>query len=354
MIERNKIIDVCPIVILIFAGIALSFAFQANVGAQEVDVGDFVRSGIGGRALAMAGTYVAVGGDSSTTYWNPAAITDLDQSRFGGMYTDRFSAGIIYQYVSGIGIIDFNPQPQTSSRSLSSGTGFLPNLARGFPISGELGLGLTRISMDIGELSYSVGSPVGEARSLWFGSLAYQFPQRTIFDGLSVGGNLKRYKRTLNEDSVSGWGYDIGLIYRTDPEWVKVPLSGRVGFNFQDLGGVDLQSSQEVDIEATGVIPPYNRVGIALEYESAIPFLVSAEYDFSPTWPQLNRMSLGTEVSFFDFFHLRAGLGKWLRQGDFDYTVGAGLAIDRFCLDYAFLPHPALGATHVLSFDVKF
>ena len=340
---------------LIMFFVASCFTGSNQVAAQQVDLGDFVRTGIGARALAMGGAAVALGGDSSSAFWNPAGMTELGHSRFGGMYTDRFSAGIIYQYLSGIGVVDFeDTQPQTAPNSLSPNNGFLPNLTRSSPIKGKLSAGLTRIGMDIGELSYSTGSPVGESRTLWLGSAAYRLPGDTFLGEISLGASFKRYQRTLNEDSVSGWGYDLGILYTSDLGPKEFPLFGQVGFALQDPGGVDLKATNNVDIEPSGVIPQYNRAGLVLEYRSALPTLISVEYDFSPARPQLNRMSLGTEVSFAKILFLRAGVNGWLREESFQFTVGAGIEVGRFIVNYAYLPHQTLGGTHVISSDFRF
>jgi len=323
-----------------------------RVSAQEVDLGDFVRVGVGGRPLAMSGAYVAVGGNSSTPFWNPASLAAMDGFNLGGMYTDRFSAGIIYQYLSGSAAFDFENREPGSSDGSENQPGFFSNLARYNPIRGKLGLSLTRISMDIGSVSYA-NNPVGEWRSLGLGTVGYRFPGDSILDGFSVGASLKRYRRQLNEDSVSGWGYDLGLLYRKDLKLGPLPLMGSVGVNLQDPGGVDMKPGDGTDIEATGVIPPYNRVGVAVMTRTSVPVLVSAGYDFSPTRPQINRINLGTEISFADIFHLRGGINKWVREEGIGFSLGAGVDIGFFNVNYAYLPHN-LGSTHIISSDFTF
>jgi len=343
------------VMVLVFSLILILPAVTGTrdrVNAQEVDLGDFVRVGVGGRPLALSGAYVAVGGNSSTPFWNPASLAAMDGFNLGGMYTDRFSAGIIYQYLSGSAIYEFKDRESPVEEEEKSESGLLTGLARYNPIRGKLGLSLTRISMDIGSVSYA-NNPVGEWRSLWLGTVGYRFPDGSIIDGFSVGASLKRYRRQLNEDSVSGWGYDLGLLYSRDIDLGPVPVTGSVGFNLQDPGGVEMVEGDGSGIEVTGVIPPYNRVGVAVMTRTSVPVLVSAGYDFSPTRPQINRINMGTEISFADIFHLRGGINKWVREEGIGFSLGAGVDIGFFNVNYAYLPHN-LGSTHIISSDFSF
>ena len=300
----------------------------------------------------MSGAYVAVGGNSSTFFWNPATLTAIDGFNFGGMYTDRFSAGIIYQYLSGSATVEFKDREASGGEEDRTGSAFFSSLARNNPIRGKLGLSLTRINMDIGSVSYA-NDPVGEWRSLWLGTAGYRFPDGSILDGFAIGASLKRYRRQLNEDSVSGWGYDLGLLYRKDLDLGPLPLTGSVGVNLQDPGGVAMKPGDGTDIEATGVIPPYNRVGVALATRTSVPVLVSLGYDFSTTRPEINRINMGTEISFADLFYLRSGVNKWTREEGIGFSLGAGVDIGFFNVNYAYLPH-SLGSTHIISSDFSF
>lgn len=332
----------------------LVFTGSGKANAQGVDVGDFVRLGIGGSSLSMGGAYVAVGGDTSTAFWNPGGITGLKSSRVGGMYTDRFSAGIIYQYLGGIGVVEFDEGVQTSSKKARSDSNLISNLARYNPIRGTVGIGLTRISMNIGNLDYYAGNQVGEKRTLWLGSAGYEFPERSLLGGLSFGANVKRYGRSVNEEKAAGWGYDLGMMYEKRLKVGNLPFLGKIGLCVQDPGSVDLDSKNAGDFQAAGTVPQYNRIGLAIGYMSSVPTLISLEYDFSLARPQLNRVSAGTEVSFAGLFHLRGGINKWAREEKLTFTGGAGFDIGRFSIDYAYVPHVALGATHVVSLDLTF
>ena len=42
----------------------------------------FLKIGVGARAVAMGGNFVALANDATALYWNPAAITDLTEMNF--------------------------------------------------------------------------------------------------------------------------------------------------------------------------------------------------------------------------------------------------------------------------------
>jgi tetratricopeptide (TPR) repeat protein len=76
-----------------FALIALSlFSFSPGVYSQsgEGQAGSFLRYGVGGRALGMGRSFVAVADDASGVYWNPAGIVGAKRMELASMYSNLF------------------------------------------------------------------------------------------------------------------------------------------------------------------------------------------------------------------------------------------------------------------------
>jgi len=49
---------------------------QAQTGIAKY-AGEFISTGVGGRALAMGGAFVAVANDVTAGYWNPAGLSRI-------------------------------------------------------------------------------------------------------------------------------------------------------------------------------------------------------------------------------------------------------------------------------------
>ena len=60
--------------------------------------GEFMASGLGGRALAMGGAYVAAANDVTGAYWNPASLMRTQYPEIGLMYEQRFGGLLNYNY----------------------------------------------------------------------------------------------------------------------------------------------------------------------------------------------------------------------------------------------------------------
>ncbi len=66
---------------------------NTNALAQSGDAGqpgEFLRYGVGGRALGMGHTFTGLADDASAIYWNPAGMMNMQRAEFSSMYTDLF------------------------------------------------------------------------------------------------------------------------------------------------------------------------------------------------------------------------------------------------------------------------
>ncbi len=76
--------------IILIATISLSCV--VTVWAQEDggQAGNFLRFGVGGRALGMGRSFVSIADDASGVYWNPAGIVGTKRLEFASMYSDLY------------------------------------------------------------------------------------------------------------------------------------------------------------------------------------------------------------------------------------------------------------------------
>jgi len=72
--------------IFLYTGVIfLLFGSTNDLSAQRVSkvgttAGEFLKIGVGSRATAMGGAFVAVSNDVSSLYWNPAGIAKLEKN----------------------------------------------------------------------------------------------------------------------------------------------------------------------------------------------------------------------------------------------------------------------------------
>ena len=81
---KNITIFVC-----VFSVTCIICSVKANDG-DAGQPGEFLRYGVGARALGMGRAFTAVANDASAIYWNPGGLMGLERSEFTSMYADLF------------------------------------------------------------------------------------------------------------------------------------------------------------------------------------------------------------------------------------------------------------------------
>lgn len=310
---------------------------------------EFLRIGVGARALGLAGAYVAMADDGSASYWNPAGLADLNKHQLLFSHTQMFQHLADHHFAN-------------CSIRLGSTTALAASWIRlavdDIPRYGEL-IG-TRYERFIDPSLRSTGTPEGyfgdveDAIVLSFAK-AFDFDlmigtglnPATIPSRLSLGVSYKFISQKLDRFEGKGQGIDLGLKlslmgYEADSDIQQRCLS--FGLTIQDLAGTPVvwntrQASKDQ-------LPLNLMIGIA--YAETIAFMssrltISLERDHS--YQSFNR--LGAELNFNEMMALRAGL-----END-QWTAGAGFRLYFLRLDYAFL-NGELGNSHRISGAVEF
>jgi hypothetical protein len=275
-------------------------AFADGLGAFSA-----FKNGIGARALAMGGAFVAVCDDATAMVWNPAGLAQLDDTRIAGMSTDLYGLGITHQFVGAT----------TSFANLG------------------IGLGWERSSID-GQ-SVEAGGGLGESftwvENAIIGSLA-----TNVMDVAMVGANVKYYMANSGlGDAASGFGFDLGLLVSLGDMFV-------IGVNAIDLAG----STVEWDSGATDVISGLYKAGLAMKLADD-KFVLAADVDFDGT--NLGDTHVGMEFQVIDELALRGGVVLTNNFQDYYLTVGAGINVAGLYVDAAYILEETLGNTLVLS-----
>ena len=301
--------------LLLFGLLALSFGALA---AEGVDAGSFTRFGVGGRALGMGGAFVAVADDVTTTYWNPAGLVSSTGISLGGMYTNKFSADVNFQFVAATASWDV----------------------------GRLGLSMVRQAIeDIPFYGDGEGEFFSEYQTLWLASAAYDLSANV--EGLKLlglGANLKYYTHTLLEGQGQGFGFDLAALMQLELDWGLFSF----GLCSQDILTTRIHW-KGTDFEPIDPVPWINKLGLALVLLDGRLGLV-VDGDLALDRPNLNRLHLGVELWVVEALGLRGGVMFWA-DGTLHYATGGSFRLGEVSLDYAYLPHEMLGASHILSVE---
>ena len=304
---------------LIFSGMILIVGSSFSDGfvdwfeSESPDVGlAFLKIGVGGRALGMAGAYSAVADDATSSYWNPAGLTRGEGGDLVIHHNEHFQ-GLRHEFFG-----------------VSS-------------TKGGQGVGFAMCFLHTGDLELRTGAQ--EEPSGHFGvydfslSLSYA---RELAEDLALGLTLKGLHERLYVHTVSGWALDIGLLYPTE---LKGLLLGAV---VQNLGpGLTFK-------EEGFRLPVTYRLGLSYRPPLHIPGgKTLLAIDGVKSVDSVLRADLGLEYEYQEL--LKARIGYKLRYDTEGLTFGLGLGMGRKSIDYAYIPYSyQLGSSHLITLSLGF
>src|SRR5258705_1396767 len=171
--------------------------------------GEFLRIGVGARALGMGSAFVGLADDGPAAYWNPAGVATLSQRQVTAMHAEQFGSIVQYDFLSYVMPLGAAGKPrQALSVSLVRlGVSDIPD-TRGVQIIDENGNGKFDYPEDL--------LVVDESRFVFDSdndaALLFSYA-RDIHPGLSLGGNFKYIRQWLGDSLRSnGFGIDLGLL----------------------------------------------------------------------------------------------------------------------------------------------
>lgn len=349
------------------AGVALAFLVLGPSAARGLSRGttgaDFLKISNGVRAVAMGSSYVAVGEDVYSLYWNPAGIAHLEAPEFAGSYVKLFDE------VEGV--------------ALYTGALEMPNFPLGY---GNMGIGfmaLTTGSFDSTDPQALVRAASGSASD----TLVFVSYGAPVLESVSAGLSVKLVQRTLSGadpdsyvlDPVSGdfiptrslsfqatgMGADLGLLWESPERTLSI---GGAVQNIGQMGAFGERFSMSFN-QMSEPLPITFRIGGAWRTRFfgqallATGDLTSFAESFSDP-----KLSVGLEYGFAGLAFVRAGweqpldapfgrtaldfgdrsglaaLPSPFRSGlGFRWKISPGALVQ---FDYALAPFGTLGSVH--------
>ncbi len=339
--------------IIIFSVLLLALVTMGTAAEKSSKAGttvaQFLKIGIGARAMAMAGAATASSGDVYGLYWNPASVTEVKNITFAGVYSNWF-AGISHQF---FGLV----LPVSSSQNI--------------------GVQVTALNMDPIEVTtVSIPDGTGEFYEASDLSIGVTWASK-LTNYFSVGITGKYIQQTIYNESASTYAFDVGSL-------LNIPFYGlRLGMNFSNFGGKmkldgrdlireydlnpgnTLNDGVETKLKTEPWELPVNfAVGLAMDVISAKESLFPAEdsrltVSITGNHPAdaEENAAFGLEYAYKELVFLRGGyrLNKDLEK--MFYGLGFKVPLSNgafFTVDYSLASYGELDYIHIFSTAITF
>jgi hypothetical protein len=316
---------------LILLAAFLPFCFSQAYGAKYA--GEFLSLGVGARALGMGGAFVGIADDVTACFWNPAGLSRLSQRELSLMHAETFGSLLNQDFVAvgfPLGTQDRSSALAFSLQRLGGGGVKITDLQKeGQPISDS---NLVVLLREESHADYA---------------LLVSYSQQ-VRPGLYGGANLKVIYRDLVSTTAYGVGADLALLVKPYPFLT-------LGANLQDL----TSSVLFYDNGTTETINPTTKLGAALTHrmgDFAVSLAGDADlrYENRKSAAQYWMGELSADTHYGTEVWYRGWLAGRLGYDQGNLTAGAGLWINQFGLDAAFLSHEELDNTYRVSLQVRF
>ena len=298
-----------------------------EVAKRGTTAADFLTIPVGARATAMGNAITASVNDATSIYWNPAGLASMDQG------------AVTLEYAEWLVGVDFN------------------FLSISLPINnGALAIGLTSMrtpEMDVTTVEQQDGT--GETFSAGSYALALSYA-RSLTDKFSIGGSVKLINERIWNSSASGVAIDIGTMFETPFQGIRLGASITNFGSKMQIGGDDLLVVVDIDPNNEGNnesnrallstdqfdLPLTMRIGLAGEvFQNETARLTLAVDALNPNNSE-QYVNVGAEVALFsELVMIRGGYSELLledalRSVSFGGGLRYGFGSLAFALDYAY------------------
>ncbi len=330
----------------VFVSLPLWAQFQTEVTNVGTNAASFLEIGVGARAMAMGGAYVAIANDPTALYYNPAGIVWMDNIQIEVMHNE-WLVGTNYDFLgatlplpvfnSTVGVslilLDFGEQPvRTETRPEGTGERYS---ARDYAVSISFASALTE--------SFSFG-------------LTGKYVNQKIWN--ASGGTA---------------AIDVGIFYSTPVKGLRLGMSISNFGGELSLDGRDLESTVDPDPDNQNI----DRIPVGFRTDSyPLPQIFRAGVSYTMNWGSIGNLLLttdvlhpssdtegvnfGAEYGYAGIFFLRGGYESAFQQDAINgLTLGGGIDfIQRgklgFRIDYAYSDWGILEDAHRFSLGIIF
>ncbi len=333
-----------------------------SAGAAEKFAAEYLRLGVGARALGMGNAFLAVAQDPGAPYWNAANLPDVAATEVSVMHSERFAGRINYDTITAVfASREDHAEGQDLNRQDGMGVSFIRLGIDGIPITTNLAFddfGLDQIdgTGDPGEGNGEFDP--GERVLFDEGLIEYRSDaEYGLFAGYgrrlgprwSLGGSLKLLYQNAAGIKSFGIGLDVALATRL---WHDARAALRIADVTRTLLAWDTGRREWIE--------PTVRFGFAQAF--ALPkvpgaFLGAADlqlyFENRGSVDQISVASVSGDLHF-GLEYRSSGIALRLGAERNELAAGAGFGVNNFEVDYAFVGHDVLGNSHRVSASMVF
>jgi len=305
---------------------------------------EFMNIGVDAAALGMSSAVTSHTADVNSGYWNPAGLLKLEDNQLALMHSSYFANIANYDYAAFAMPID-----NESAVGIS--------LIR-FAVDDILNT--TQLIDDQGQINYDRISLFSTADY----GLTFSYARSLPIQGLNYGVNAKIIRRIIGDFASSwGFGFDAGIQFETANNW-KFGIMARditTTFNawainedaFQTIKDAVEGQNQELP-ETTEITIPKLQIGLSKLVDFNYDYTLLTALNLNVRFEENNDIistsvasinpALGFEFGYIDMVYLRAGMGNFQNETQFDNSqqlsfqpsFGLGFKYNGIQVDYAF------------------
>ncbi len=308
-----------------------------NLGGQRAGISafQFLKIGVGARAVAMGESFIAVASDASALFWNPAGVVDLPANQVIASHTAY--------------VVDISHEFFGVTYKLDEGQ--------------AVGLSFAALHMDDMEITTET-QPFGTGRFFTFGDIAIGATySNKMTEQFSFGATIRYAEETLDVLKMRSVMIDLGTLYWTGLGSTRFAVTiSNFGADVTPKGRVTLAGGGTVSDFQSFSLPTTFKLGIATEALEDEDSRLTTSLQLNHPNDNSEHVRLGFEYAFRNTFFVRGGLKRTIGQKLFgrdetsaeDFTLGAGFAADlasltRVSADYAYARFGSLGSIHRFS-----
>ncbi len=307
MILRGKRIILSCSLVLFLTSTAWTFWGNQSQGTTGAN---FLKIGVGARAVGMGGAFVGVADDATSTFWNPAGLCQLSQQEIVFMHNEWLQ-DVKYEY-----------------------------LGYALPWGSKSTFGLSLIYLHMNPIpGYDRDGNSTSNFTVYDSAILFSLSQRLNPDA-SLGLGVKWINQRLEQENSHSLALDIGCLWKSNNFSVGLALSNI---------GTSVEFAEE-----EAILP--SRISLGFGYRTLDGQLVFAgEVDFpNDTKPIIKQ---GVEYCYQNSVFLRSGCeyrtDQWAEKKT-EFDLGGGFKILNYDLNYTYSPDWGVGSAHRISISYKF
>lgn len=312
-----------------------------NLGGQRSGISafQFLKIGVGPRAVALGESFVAIANDASALFWNPAGLSQFASNQVFVSHT-AYVVDIEHEFVG---------------------------LVYHLTTDDHLGVSVTSLHMAEMEITTET-QPTGTGRFFKFGDVAISLTYaRKMTEQFSFGVTGRYVEETLDVLKMRGLTVDLGTYYWTGIGSLRFAVVvSNFGANASPSGEVTLLSGEKKSSFQSFSPPTLFKIGFAMEPLQTDEHRVTTTLQLNHPNDNAENIRTGVEYEWNKSLALRAGMKRTIGQAlfgadesseddvSFGFGVSVPVAFSSVAVDYAFTNFNRLGGTHRFSLAFSF